>query len=88
MCFSCKALATGSPAFCEALSHVCRVRHKHFLRAASDQARGPGRQQATKLAMRFVQVSASVFAMHAISSMAYTQADCASQLLACPVLLL
>lgn len=32
------------------------MRHKHFLRAASDQARGVERLQATKLAMRFVQV--------------------------------
>ena len=37
-------------------SFTCRVRHKHFLRAAADLARGSDRQHATKLAMRFVQV--------------------------------
>ncbi|CAL8460572.1 g101 [Coccomyxa elongata] len=33
-----------------------RVRHSHFLREAADQACGPKRRHATKLAMRFVQV--------------------------------
>ena len=34
----------------------CRLRHKHFLGAAAQQAAGQDRRRAVKLAMRFVQV--------------------------------
>jgi hypothetical protein len=46
----------GLRAASQVTSFTCRVRHKHFLRAAADLARGSNRQHATKLAMRFVQV--------------------------------
>ena len=35
---------------------MCRLRHKHFLGAAAQQAAGQDRRRAVKLAMRFVQV--------------------------------
>lgn len=40
----------------DSLPALHRIRHRHFLRTAADQAYGPNRERAVKLAMRFVQV--------------------------------